>query len=65
MIGNTVEYLYESGSSKVAQKVETEKGSSKTYTTKYEYVQGDKLSKIVENVGTTLQRVTTYNGRGF
>ena len=58
--GNTVEYLYESGSSKVAQKVETEKGSSKTHTTRYEYVQGDKLSKIVENVGTPLQRVTTF-----
>ena len=58
--GNTVEYLYESGSNRVSEKIETEKGSSKTYTTKYEYVQGDKLSKIVENVGTTLQRVTTF-----
>ncbi|HPB56140.1 MAG TPA: hypothetical protein PLB68_09290, partial [Candidatus Aminicenantes bacterium] len=61
--GNTVEYLYESGSNRVSQKIETEKGpsgSSQTHTTRYEYVQGDKLSKIVENVGTPLQRVTTF-----
>ena len=62
--GNVVEYLYESGSNRVSQKIETEKigpsGSSQTYTTKYEYVQGEKLSKIIENVGTPLQRVTTF-----
>ena len=33
MIGNTVEYLYESGSSKVAQKVETEKVVSRIFRT--------------------------------
>ena len=60
--GNLVEYLYEGGSNRVSQKIETEKGpsGSRTYTTKYEYVQGEKLSKIIENVGTPLQRVTTF-----